>query len=273
MYQKVGAMNQSVGHPENDLINVYQTLFHNMSETFGVVEVVYDEHGHWTDCVLREANPAFERASGISRDQFINRPVREFMRDTPDLDSYLNLYVQVESTGAPAQFDASYPPLNRYFRVFAFPLGAHQVGVLSVETTERVLAQQKLRELTAQLIRAEEKERARIADILHDDLQQILVAAQYALNGIGNLPPAELARVRGQLMEMMTKAIEVSRLAATALRPPALYDIGVGAALFCLAEDMKKKHGLTVDLQVAAAAEPSSWMRASSSIRRSGNWS
>jgi hypothetical protein len=68
-------MNQSVGRPGNDLINVYQPLFRNMSETFGVVEVVYDEHGHWADCVLREANPAFERACGISRDQCINRSV------------------------------------------------------------------------------------------------------------------------------------------------------------------------------------------------------
>lgn len=251
-------MKQPAHRSKHDLINLHRALFVNMSETFGVVEVSYDKHGRYTDCILREANPAFERASGLTRDQIIDRPVREFMRDTPDLESYLNLYRQVERTGTPAHFDAQYPPQNRYFRVSAFPMGNHQVGVFSVDTTEQVLAQQKLRELTAQLIRAEERERARIADILHEDLQQILVAAQYAVSGIEALPPAELVRTARQLMEMMTKAVETSRFVATALRPPALYELGVGAALFWLADEMRRKHRLTVELNVTAGAEPAS---------------
>jgi signal transduction histidine kinase len=252
------AKGKPVHHPENKLINLHQALFLNMSETFGVVEVFYDEQGQWVDCVLREANPAFEQASGLSRDQFIDRSVSEFMRDTPDLQLYLDLYVQVDRTGTPAYFEASYPPQNRFFQVSAFSLGDHKVGVLSIDTTERVLAQQKLRELTAELVRAEEKERARIADILHEDLQQILVAAQYTLSGLHALPRDEQIQTSRRLMDMLTKAVETSRFVTTALRPPALYELGVGAAFFWLAEQMKQKHGLTVDLQVAVAAEPAS---------------
>ncbi len=236
----------------------YESLFNNMSETYGVVEVLYDERGNWTDCVLREANPAFERASGVPRDQFINRSARAFMRGTPDLETYLTAYAHVDRTGKPFQFDAGYPPQNRHFRVSAFPLGDHRVGVLSIDTTERVLAQQKLRELTAELVRAEEKERARIADILHDDLQQILVAAKYAVSGLDTQPRAEQSRTVCMLTDMLAKAIETSRFVTTALRPPALYELGVGAALCWLADEMKQKHKLTVELQVDAAAEPTS---------------
>lgn len=253
-----GAKEPLVPGAKTDFLFLHQALFLHMAETFGVVEVLYDEHGDWKDCILREANPAFERVTGLSRDQFIDRSVREFMQGTPDLEAYLNLYVQVDRSGKPAHFDASYPPQNRYFRVSSFPLGAHQVGVLSIDITEQVLAQQKLRELSAQLVRAEEKERARIADILHDDLQQILVAAQYAVSGLETLSPEEHARASRRLTVMLTKAIETSRLVATALRPPALYDLGVGAALFWLAGEMKQQHNLIVDLQVAAAAEPAS---------------
>ncbi len=236
--------------------SLFHALFNNMSETFGVVEVVFDARGEWVDCLLREANPAFERASGLKRDQFINRSVRDFMRDTPDLETYLAIYARVARTGQAEHFKASYPPQNLFFHVSAFPLGDRRVGVLSVNVSEQVQAENKLRELSAQLIRAEEKERARIADILHEDLQQILVAAQYALSGIEKLPPDELARTARQLTEMLAKAVENSRLVATALRPPALYELGVGAALFWLAEEMKRTQGLTVDLNVAAAAEP-----------------
>lgn len=234
----------------------FESLFNNMSETYGVVEIIYDADGRMADCLLREANRAFERAVGLPRDQFIDHRARDFMLDTPDLDTYLEAYAEVDRTGKPVQFDASYPPHNLHFRVSAFPLGAHRVGVLSIDTTARVLAQQKLRELTSELVRAEEKERARIADILHDDLQQILVAAKYAASGMDLQPRDEQARTVHLLMDMLGKAIDTSRLVTTALRPPALYELGVGAALFWLAEEMKKKHGLTVELQVDAAAEP-----------------
>ena len=235
----------------------FESLFNNMSETYGVVEIIYDSEGRMIDCLLREANRAFERAVGLPRDQFINRRARDFMLGTPELDTYLAAYAEVDRTGRAVQFDASYPPQNLHFRVSAFPLGAHRVGVLSIDTTERVLAQQKLRELTAELVRAEEMERARIADILHDDLQQILVAAKYAVSGMDAQPRDEQSRTVHMLTDMLGKAIETSRFVTTALRPPALYELGVGAAFFWLAEDMKKKHGLTVDLHIDAAAEPS----------------
>jgi signal transduction histidine kinase len=144
-------------------------------------------------------------------------------------------------------------------------LGNRRVGVLSIDTTERVLAQQllqerttQLRALAAELVFAEERERARIAEILHDDLQQVLVAANYTLCGVSSALPAEPARAIRKVADMLMEALDTSRFVTRSLRPPALYEHGVEAALADLSRELKEKHGLAVSVEVNPAAEPGS---------------
>jgi PAS domain S-box-containing protein len=129
-----------------------------------------------------------------------------------------------------------------------------------VERTE--VAEQRasqLRALAAELTQAEQRERRRLAQILHDHLQQLLVAAKLNVGLLrGRTKDAELLESLQQSDDLLKDAIAASRSLAVELSPPILYEGGgLSAALEWLTRWMFDKHGLTVDLQVEAAAEPS----------------
>ena len=115
----------------------------------------------------------------------------------------------------------------------------------------------QLRTLTGKLIGAEEAERERIVEILHEDLQQMLVALGYELETLRDIAtrasrPAA-ADVAGHILD---KAIQVTRSLSVDLRSPVLNDLELGKGVAWVAEDMKKQFGLAVSLDVAPGAEP-----------------
>jgi PAS domain S-box-containing protein len=115
----------------------------------------------------------------------------------------------------------------------------------------------QLRLLAAEVTQAEERERHRIARILHDQLQQILVAARLKasvlrrrVHGDSLLPTVE------QLDDLLSEAIRESQSLTVSLSPPVLYDRGLIGGLEWLARQTQESHGLTVHLTADARAEP-----------------
>ena len=104
--------------------------------------------------------------------------------------------------------------------------------------------------LAVELTRAERRERERIAQLLHDDLQQLLYGLKLHVDRLasGAAPPdpAALAKVAGYADE----AIEQTRLLTTDLHPPVLADDGLGAALGWVADFARRRHGMAVHLDV-----------------------
>ena len=107
----------------------------------------------------------------------------------------------------------------------------------------------RLQRLAAELASAEQRERKRLAALLHDDLQQLLVAANMQL-GLAGTSSSSSAAARA--ISQATKWIEEARNAARdltrQLRPPALYEDGLIAALHWLASEMRKLHRLEVKI-------------------------
>jgi PAS domain S-box-containing protein len=108
----------------------------------------------------------------------------------------------------------------------------------------------RLQQLTLELSQAEDRERKRIADILHDDVQQTLAAAKFHLNLLGReTRSAEESReIVEQVKQMLKDAIEKSRRLSHELSP-ALYQVDLTAILEWLARHMQQKHGLTVRVE------------------------
>jgi PAS domain S-box-containing protein len=118
-----------------------------------------------------------------------------------------------------------------------------------LERTELAEARSRqLQTLAVELIEAEERERRRIAGLLHDDLQQILAAARFQLQAAYAKLPPELANVEHLLEESIAK----SRRLSHELSPAVLYHGGLIAALKWLAEQMREQFGLQVHLDTAA---------------------
>ena len=107
---------------------------------------------------------------------------------------------------------------------------------------------EQLRALAGELTLAEQRERRRIAKLLHDNLQQLLVAAKFRIIALeragGNAARPEAAAIEALLDE----AIRSSRSLTAEISPPILYDQGLVPALRWLVGWMSEKHGLSVEL-------------------------
>jgi PAS domain S-box-containing protein len=139
-------------------------------------------------------------------------------------------------------------------------LNATLESKVAQRTQELEQRARQLQKLTLDLTEAEERERERIAEILHDDLQQVLAAAKFQVGLLGNRVrnDADSQKRVGQTKDLLADAIAKSRSLSHELRAPALSQSDLGAALEWLAEQMHKKHGFTVHLETGARIEVAS---------------
>jgi signal transduction histidine kinase len=111
----------------------------------------------------------------------------------------------------------------------------------------------QLRALAAELAAAEQRERRRVAQILHDQLQQTLVGAKYQLEAVKAKTRTRTAReTMDRLSDVLDDAIKTSRSLTVELGLPILQQKDMAGALKWLAGRMYERHGL----QVAVEAEP-----------------
>ncbi len=118
----------------------------------------------------------------------------------------------------------------------------------------------QLQKLTLELSQAEDRERRRLAEVLHDDLQQVLAAAKFHLGLLsaqvqGNGALEELA---GQVANLLREAIGKSRSLSHELSPAVLYQSDLGGTFEWLARQVQAKHGLVVHVEVRGRIDPQS---------------
>ncbi len=130
--------------------------------------------------------------------------------------------------------------------------GRRIVLVVCEDITEQVEAerrlaryQDELRALTAELTLAEARERRRIAEGLHDQTGQALIAARMQL--------AELAEADGdgakrrsldEVRELLDQALRQTRSLTFELSCPVLYRLGLAPAIRDLGEGLEEEHGV-----------------------------
>ena len=115
----------------------------------------------------------------------------------------------------------------------------------------------QLRALALELTNAEQRERMRIAQILHDHLQQLLVGVKINLNLLGKRSdgPDEVQNFQ-QVNDLLDQSIRATRSLAVELNPPVLYYGGFLTALRWLANWMKDTHDIRVDIEAEEDSEP-----------------
>jgi PAS domain S-box-containing protein len=136
-----------------------------------------------------------------------------------------------------------------------FEQSLHQLNLtLEQQVTERTaLAERRahqLQALSVELIEAEEREKQRIAGLLHDDLQQLLAAARFTLQSSSHADPA-----LEEVERLLEEAIRKSRSLSHELSPAMLQQPGLGAALEWLCGQMQERFGLTVQLDKVFAIQ------------------
>ncbi len=117
----------------------------------------------------------------------------------------------------------------------------------------------EVRELASMLTVAEQQERRRLARLLHDDLQQLLVSIQVRLALARR--KAEQEDREGSLgqiergLDLLDQALTRTRHLSVELRPPLLEEEGLVPAFEWLKVEMGDLHGLRVDLVAEEEAD------------------
>ena len=106
-----------------------------------------------------------------------------------------------------------------------------------------------LRRLATELCEAEHRERTRLAKLLHDDLQQLLLAAQLYLPVLVEGPPDQLPQNVAKINELLKACQQTSRNLSSELSPPILHRGTVLDVLEWLRDWFGEKYGLTVNVE------------------------
>jgi PAS domain S-box-containing protein len=227
------------------------------------------------DGTITDANIATETITGRSRGDLIGTDFSDYFTEPERARA---AYQQAFREGVVRDYpldvrhrDGRVTPVNYNATVYRDEHG-HVTGVFAAahDVTERVrneralaeraaLIEQQaghLRALAAELGQAEQRERQRLARVLHDNIQQLLVAAQIQVNLIrmagheaNRLPVDTLAGI-------LSETIEASRSLTVELYPPVLQQSGLGAALTWLATRLEAKQQFKLSLHLDAGADP-----------------
>lgn len=107
----------------------------------------------------------------------------------------------------------------------------------------------RLREVAARALNAAEEERRRIALELHDETSQVLAALMLRLRVLRTIDDAHRRGiVIEELRRELAAAAEGTRRYARGLRPPALDELGLGAAIESHARSLAEMTGLDIDV-------------------------
>jgi two-component system, NarL family, sensor histidine kinase UhpB len=107
------------------------------------------------------------------------------------------------------------------------------------------------RDATGRVLSAQEAERLRVAQELHDQVGQELIAALLLLSRLESHAPEELRTAVREAQDSVRASIEDLRRIAIELRPEALDDLGLENALAVLSDRFAERSGLEVSFQVA----------------------
>lgn len=128
----------------------------------------------------------------------------------------------------------------------------NQIGV-AVENSQLWAELSEKEELRSQLLvkvmSAQEEERKRIARELHDETSQSLTSLIVGLKVLERCDPADVADVAAELRAQASKTLDAVHDLALELRPSALDDLGLVAALERHVREYARRHNCEVDFQ------------------------
>jgi PAS domain S-box-containing protein len=115
-------------------------------------------------------------------------------------------------------------------------------------TAELERRAKQLQKLTLELSQVEDRECKRMAEILHDDLQQIIAGAKFHLGLLRNRVKYDVSvqAIVTQIDQMLKDAVEKSRSLSHELSPAVLHHGDLKETLGWLAGQVQAKHGLAV---------------------------
>jgi signal transduction histidine kinase len=204
------------------------------------------------DGAVRDANPAAAALFGRGRGQLVGAALADLVGGpaAADIESGAGPIIQVAGVSGARRF------LRPVVASSGGPAGgAFQVVFLDVSEERRRLGIKDA--YAAYVVKAQEEERARIAQELHDEPLQAVVHLYRLLDRLSTVPAGrgdEVRRGLGEARGVAEGIAEELRRLARGLRPASLEDLGLVTALRRLVADADGRGGLHADLRVDGEA-------------------
>ncbi len=209
-----------------------------------VLDCVRDNGGEVVDFTYRLTNPLFEKITG--RKLVGSRLLEQYPgMGTSGIFDRLKAVVD---TGQPADFEQYYKTegFNHWFRITGVKLGDGLVSSIEDVTARKRMEEENLRmrlesqqELLHAILEAQEEERRRISESLHNGVGQVLYATKLNLARIEpsktSLPPEQLWQAWQKTDQLLAEAIRDMRNVSHELIPILLREQGLAVAMadFC----------------------------------------
>jgi len=197
----------------------YRNLFNSMDEGYCVIEVIFDAQQRPIDFRYLEANPAFDKQTGLHG--ITGKRIREVV---PDLDEYwFDTYGKVVTTGEPVRFLSEAKAMSRWFDFYAFRIGepnSHKVAVVFSDATERTKSADKTREQAEALVDLHRRKDEFLAMLSHE-LRSPLAPIANAVHLLGLQKHEEPLQMQARLIierqvahlkHLVDDLLEVSRI-------------------------------------------------------------
>ena len=258
-------------------------------DTAGALVVVLDKEGRIT-----RFNRACEEITGYLTEEVLGRMFLEFLIPTEDVQGVRQAWNALRAGDFPNQHENHWVAKDGARRLIAWSNTAITSGKgeidyiigTGVDITERKQAEEALQEanealeqrvrertmalqnlaeqlersrhdlrkLASELVMAEERERKRIAGVLHDEVAQTLAAARMQLDLLQGISSDEKEKQNlAQIKALLMQSLQETRALMTDIGNPLLFDMGLKAACEALVSRLMERHSIRISCDIRDA--------------------
>lgn len=202
-------------------------------------------------------NRASEILTGIPAAQAVGKSILDIFPDNPDIQMPILLYQKVLETKQPQSMVNEYKieGAPHFYEIHAYPtvngLSVFVRDVTDVYQIQRDLEQSyaHMRDLSRQVIEAQENERRAIGRELHDEIGQTLTGLKILVEMVQRQSVETSREKLVQMQDVVGELIDHVNALSLDLRPPMLDDLGLLPALLWFIDRFTSRMNVTVAFQ------------------------
>jgi PAS domain S-box-containing protein len=156
----------------------YSMLFNEMLTGLSLHEIILDDNGKPVDYRFLDVNPAFEKHTGLKKEDLVGRTVLEVLPGTEPI--WIETSGEVALGGEPVHFEQYSSEIGKYYEVLTFCPKKGQFATLSSDITERKKIEEELEEHRQHLEKLVE-ERTRELETVNQELEAFAYSISHDL--------------------------------------------------------------------------------------------